>query len=122
MAGRTEFAWQVVTRLEALTPTSAKPDLLRRTKALRSAIAAKAPPTAVAEQSRVLASMLLAAYPVPLAPSTPPDLTRAAALYSQNCASCHGMNGDGHGRDAAKLDPPPIAFRSEEHTSELQSL
>jgi high-affinity iron transporter len=109
-AEMTEFAGQVETRIEALAPTSAKPDLLRRTKALRSAIAAKAPPTAVAEQSRVLASTLLAAYPVPLAPSTPPDLTRAAALYSQNCASCHGMNGDGHGRDAAKLDPPPIAF------------
>src|SRR3546814_8994713 len=34
------------------------------------------------------------------------DLT----LYGQNCASCHGMSGDGRGPDAARLDPPPIAF------------
>ncbi|MCR5870042.1 MULTISPECIES: cytochrome c/FTR1 family iron permease [unclassified Sphingomonas] len=105
-----EFAGQVDARIQALAPTSAKPDLLRRTGALRSAIGAKAPPAAVAEQSRALASALLAAYPVPLAPTAPPDLTRAAGLYAQNCASCHGANGDGRGPDAAKLDPPPIAF------------
>jgi high-affinity iron transporter len=109
-AEMTEFAGQVEARVQALAPTSARPDLLRRTKALRSAIGAKAPPASVSEQSRALASALLAAYPVPLAPTAPPDLTRAATLYAQNCASCHGANGDGHGRDAAKLDPPPIAF------------
>lgn len=109
-AEMTEFAGQVETRVRALAPTSAKADLLRRSGTLRNAIAAKAPPAMVAEQSRALAAALLAAYPVPLAPSSPPDLTRAAALYAQNCAACHGASGDGHGPDAAKLDPPPIAF------------
>jgi len=109
-AEMSEFAGQVETRVRALAPTSAKADLLRRSGTLRNAIAAKAPPAMVAEQSRALAAALLAAYPVPLAPSSPPDLTRAAALYAQNCAACHGASGDGHGPDAAKLDPPPIAF------------
>jgi high-affinity iron transporter len=36
--------------------------------------------------------------------------SRGQALYAQNCASCHGLNGDGHGPDAAKLDPVPVAF------------
>jgi high-affinity iron transporter len=109
-AEMSEFAGQVETRVRALAPTSAKADLLRRSGTLRNAIAAKAPPAMVAEQSRALAAALLAAYPVPLAPSSPPALTRAAALYAQNCAACHGASGDGHGPDAAKLDPPPIAF------------
>ena len=109
-AEMTEFAGQVETRVRALAPISAKADLLRRSGTLRNAIAAKAPPATVAEQSRALAAALLAAYPVPLAPSSPPDLTRAGALYAQNCAACHGASGDGHGPDAAKLDPPPIAF------------
>ena len=109
-AEMTEFAGQVETRIQTLAPGSARTDLLRRSAALRSAIAAKASPEAVAGQSRALAAALLAAYPVPLAPSSPPELTRAAALYAQNCASCHGANGDGHGRDAGGLDPPPIAF------------
>ncbi|APR54629.1 iron permease [Sphingomonas koreensis] len=109
-AEMTEFAGQVETRIQTLAPGSARTDLLRRSAALRSAIAARESPQAVAGQSRALAAALLAAYPVPLAPSSPPELTRAAALYAQNCASCHGANGDGHGRDAAGLDPPPIAF------------
>jgi high-affinity iron transporter len=109
-AEMTEFAGQVEARVQALASTAAKADLLRRTKALRSAIAAKALPEAVAEQSRTLASALLAAYPVPLAPTAPPDLTRAATLYAQNCAACHGATGDGHGPNAGRLDPPPIAF------------
>jgi len=114
----TEFAAQVETRLKALPAKPAKADLLRRSATLRSAIAAKSAPAVVAEQSHLLASALLAAYPVPLAPGTPPDLNRAAKLYAENCASCHGVNGDGRGRDAAKLDPPPIAFTDKERADQ----
>lgn len=105
-----EFAGQVETRLGSLPDKGGKSDLLRQTRALRAAIAAKAAPAAVSAQSRALASALLAAYPVPLAPTAPPDLARGAALYAQNCASCHGVTGDGHGPGSVRLDPPPIAF------------
>ena len=105
-----EFAGQVETRVKSLPSKSTKPDLIRRAGALRSAIAAKASPAAVAEQSRALAGALLAAYPVPLAPRSPPDVERGAALYVENCAACHGASGDGKGPNAARLDPPPIAF------------
>ncbi|AMK20211.1 MULTISPECIES: cytochrome c/FTR1 family iron permease [Sphingobium] len=114
----TEFASQVESRLKALPAKPAKAALLERSAALRSAIAAKAAPAVVAEQSHLLASALLAAYPVPLAPSSPPDLSRGAKLYAENCASCHGMNGDGRGPDAAKLDPPPIAFTDKERADQ----
>src|SRR5690606_40829979 len=53
---------------------------------------------------------LRAAYPVPLAPSTTPDLSAAAGLYQQQCASCHGSTGAGDGPASAGLDPPPIDF------------
>lgn len=103
-----EFAGQVETRLGSLPDKGGKSDLLRQTRALRAAIAAKAAPAAVSAQSRALASALLAAYPVPLAPTAPPDLARGAALYAQNCASCHGVTGDGHGPGSVRLDPPPM--------------
>lgn len=105
-----EFAGQVETRLGSLPEKSGKADLLRQTMALRAAIGAKDPPAEVAAQSKALASALLAAYPVPLAPTASPDLVRGAALYAQNCASCHGATGDGHGPGSVGLDPPPIAF------------
>src|SRR3546814_16740773 len=77
-------------------------------------MASKAAPEAVAQKARALASDLLAAYPVPLAPAKAPDPARGAALYAENCASCHGAKGDGHGPQAIGMDPPPIAFTDAE--------
>jgi high-affinity iron transporter len=105
-----EFAGQVVSRITQLPSNSAKARLLSDAKRLQSLIAGRAEPADVATQSRTLAQALLAAYPVPLAPSSIPNVARGAALYAQQCSSCHGATGDGHGPDAAKLDPPPIAF------------
>lgn len=105
-----EFSATVVRRLEQLPATPAKTALVREAGALRSAIGAKADPGAVATTARQLARALLVAYPVVLAPSAGPDLGQAAALYADNCASCHGASGDGRGRAAIGMDPPPIDF------------
>lgn len=105
-----EFAGQIVSRLGQLPDKPAKAGLIRSANQLRASVAAKAEPSTVALQARSLAAALLAAYPVPLAPTSMPNLDRGAALYAQNCSSCHGAAGDGHGPNAAKLNPPPIAF------------
>ena len=42
----------------------------------------------------------------------PSNLKRGQALYEQNCARCHGVNGDGFGRDAQHLIVPPANFKS----------
>ena len=41
-----------------------------------------------------------------------------AALYAQNCASCHGATGAGDGPAAAGMDPPPIDFTDVERARE----
>lgn len=105
-----EFALQVETRLKALPQNPARAGLLRDAGQLRGLITSKAPADAVAARAKELGGALLAAYPVPLAPSASPDLARGGTLYSQNCAACHGATGDGHGPQATRLDPPPIAF------------
>ncbi|MES2905018.1 MAG: cytochrome c/FTR1 family iron permease [Pseudomonadota bacterium] len=61
---------------------------------------------------------LLAAYPVPLAPNRAPDRTRGSTLYAQNCASCHGANGNGLGPASKGIDPAPIAFTDAERARE----
>jgi high-affinity iron transporter len=109
-AEMSEFAQQVETRLKALPQNSAKAALVRDAGELRTRIAGKAAPERVSAEAKELASALLAAYPVPLAPGTSPDLARGTALYSQNCAACHGATGNGDGPQAARLKPPPIAF------------
>ena len=39
------------------------------------------------------------------------DADRGRAMYEGHCASCHGMNGDGNGPEAAALNPAPTNFR-----------
>src|SRR3546814_4539303 len=52
----------------------------------------------------ILAEALLKAYPVPRGPDHAPDLSGAAALYQQNCASCHGATGAGDGPVSAGME------------------
>lgn len=110
-AEMTEFSAAVEAKIEALPATPDRTALVAEAKAFRSLVAGKAAPDDVAKAARALGGHLLAAYPVPLAPNKSPDLARGGALYARNCAACHGMNGDGHGPDAANLDPAPVAFR-----------
>ncbi len=106
----TEFSASVRERIGALPQHPAKAGMIAQADRLREAIAMRAPEPQVAALARGLASDLIAAFPVPLAPATAPDLGRAAALYAENCASCHGAQGAGDGPLARGMEPPPIDF------------
>ena len=105
-----EFSATAAANLASLPQKPERGHLLAQAKALQSSIAAKAEPARVAELAKALAAALLKAYPVPLAPPGVPDLARGAALYAENCASCHGAKGEVSAAMAASMDPPPIAF------------
>lgn len=113
-----EFAASVAERLETLPPVDAKNDLQKRAGELQAEIGHKAKDELVANLARSLASDLIKAYPVPLAPTAVPDYARGRALYAEHCASCHGVTGDGKGTAAADLKPPPIAFTDKDRASE----
>ncbi|HEY0011931.1 MAG TPA: FTR1 family protein [Allosphingosinicella sp.] len=117
-AEMTEFSASVRERIGGLPDHRAKPGLVAQADALRRAIGAKAPPERISESARRLGRELLAAFPVPLAPRTAPDLGRAAALYRDNCAACHGAAGGGDGPSARGMEPPPIAFTDRARASE----
>lgn len=110
----TEFSATIRKGIGTLPADPEQAGLLNETAMLQRAISAKAAPHVVARQARALAGRLLSIYPVPLAPTAAPDATRGAALYAQNCASCHGSKGDGRGPQAAGLNPPPIDFTDAE--------
>jgi high-affinity iron transporter len=113
-----EFSASVGERIAALPATPAKARLVARSATLQALIARKASPPEVAAEARGLAADLLAAYPVPLGPKQPPDLARGAALFQQDCASCHGAKGEANTPMARQLDPPPIAFADRERASQ----
>jgi len=113
-----EFSASVSQRLSALPAAPARAGLLADAAALERAVAAKASPADVATTARTLAAKLLATYPVPLAPASAPAPGRGAALFAENCASCHGGKGEGPTGAFAQLDPPPIAFADRERARE----
>jgi high-affinity iron transporter len=106
----TEFAGSVSQRLAALPPKPERAALIAGVARLQSVIGRKGTSQEVATLAHGLAADLLKAYPVPLAPAAPPSFARGVTLFGSTCAACHGMTGNGHGPDAAKLTTPPIAF------------
>ena len=117
-AEMTEFAASAHERINELPTTSAKDELQHRAVALQVLIASKSSATTVATSARSLAADLIKAYPITLAPVKPPDFARGQVLYTQNCLSCHGANGDGKGPAALGLVPPPIAFIDQDRARE----
>ncbi|HTO02830.1 MAG TPA: cytochrome c/FTR1 family iron permease [Opitutus sp.] len=109
-AEMTEFATTARQRIAELPASSAQPDLQRRAEALQTLIADRASAKAVAAAALSLAADLIKAYPVPLVPVEPLNFARGRTLFLQNCASCHGANGDGNGPASRGLVPPAIAF------------
>ncbi|HET6804907.1 MAG TPA: FTR1 family protein [Frateuria sp.] len=105
-----EFAGTVRQRLAQWPPGPAMPSLQAQAARLVHLIDNRAGTGVVAHQAHALADALLAAYPVPTAPTRTPDLARGAVLYRQTCAACHGARGQGDGPAAAALEPPPIDF------------
>lgn len=109
-----EFSESAAKRIAELPVASDRAALIAKAIDLKIAIADRAPANKVAQEARLLASSLLRDYPVPLAPRNASDLQNGARLYAQNCASCHGLSGNGQGPDARGLDPPPIDFTDAE--------
>jgi high-affinity iron transporter len=109
-----EFSAAIEAKLQALPPAAGREALVADAAQLGAAIRSKAAPAAVAGQAARLAEQLLIVYPVPTAPAAPPELSGAAALYAQHCASCHGAEGRGDGPAAPGMDPPPIDFHDRE--------
>lgn len=105
-----EFSEAVRAQLAALPSTPGQSQLVAQADRLIAAIAAKSDAVNVANLAHGLADALLVSYPVDTMPRTPPDLSRATALYAAQCAACHGPSGHGDGPLAGTLDPPPIAF------------
>lgn len=108
-----EFTNSVRERIAALPATDAQPSLGNQAEVLQAAVQRMAPSDEVARLARKLAGDLLAAYPMALAPSRAPDVARAATLYREQCAACHGASGAGDGPNAKGMDPPPVAFTDE---------
>jgi high-affinity iron transporter len=74
-----------------------------------AAVAAKRPPATLDSLESRFAAILGSEAKLEL-PSQPLDLAQGRQIYTQSCASCHGVNGLGDGPAGAKLTPHPPAI------------
>ncbi len=109
-----DFTNNAVKQIQALPPRPTSATIAAAIGDLRAAVLGKADSTEVTRLAHRANALLLAAYPMPLAPQTVPDLTKGTAIYAALCASCHGAKGAGDGALAAKLEPKPVAFTDAE--------
>lgn len=105
-----EFAGHIETGIGQLHPSKQTPKLTSLAKQLHAAVDAKSDPAAITDITRQLRRGLMQSPDLVLTPRQPPDLQQGKALYTQHCASCHGLDARGDGPAAASLDPPPIDF------------
>ncbi len=77
---------------------------------LRTIIEARGPAPEAAKIAEDLATRVLEQHNVLIAPLAPPQWDRAASLFRENCAKCHGDGGGGDGKEAAELKSKPRSF------------
>ncbi len=109
-----DFTANAVTQARSLPAHASKDAVVTAATKLQAAVSGKADGAEVARLAHEAEALLVAAYPIPVAPKALPDLKRGAALFQAQCASCHGTAGGGDGPLAAKMEPPPIAFTDRE--------
>lgn len=111
-----EFSAQVVTMTEGLG--KGKAGLVAEAKQLHRAIDNRLPPAKITPLVKSLSKQLSDNYSLNLVPRLSPSLDMGKQLYAQECASCHGVSGNGKGPQAAKLNPAPINFQEMERQQE----
>jgi high-affinity iron transporter len=109
-----EFSSQVIVSLQSLPDVAAKQELIAKAQTLKAKITEKAAGKQVSSLSNELRWDVVRAYDIAVVPKTAPDLSQAAAIYTANCAGCHGVEGRGDGPLALGLDPAPSNFHDQE--------
>ncbi len=113
-----DFTAGVRQQAAALPDSPGKATLLEQADRLAGLVAQRADPREVQALTADMRLALISAYHVPVVPRKVPDLQRAQALYSQHCASCHGLGGHGDGPLARSLNPSPTDFTDAERYSQ----
>jgi high-affinity iron transporter len=90
-------------------------------KSLANQIEEKADPKTVAELATSAKEKLIATYNIVPHPKQLPFLASGKAIYSENCAQCHGETGKGDGPSRATMNPriPPGEFHQWEFMAGL---
>ncbi|HAJ92583.1 MAG TPA: cytochrome C [Gammaproteobacteria bacterium] len=109
-----DFSSAIAAQVADLPASDASRQLLAQAAELVRLIENRAQPGEVKALAAAMRQAFISGFDVTVTPRRVPDLQAASALYSQQCVSCHGMNGQGDGPQAASMEPPPTDFTERE--------
>jgi len=105
-----DFSQGIAQQVNDLASGEHKTQLIAQGQQLIALIEAKAESAAVRALTADMRLAIIKNYRVTVIPRKVPQLERGAQLYQQDCASCHGLSGDGLGLQAVGMEPAPINF------------
>jgi high-affinity iron transporter len=108
-----EFSALIVTKTSTLEILS-NHTLLKQAQALQEAVKQKAFLVDVRQLATTLRRSLLTLMPDIVLPQNLLSLKATQVLFQENCASCHGVSGQGDGALAKQLSPEPTNFTDKE--------
>ncbi|MFV8783769.1 cytochrome c/FTR1 family iron permease [Microbulbifer sp. SA54] len=112
-----EFSQLLLERGAQLPASEKSAAIAEQTQALKQAIDNKATLAEVQKHTAALRQSLLEISPQLSLPSQLLPVEETAALYQQNCVSCHGVEGKGDGVVAKQLEPAPTDFHDRERAN-----
>ena len=105
-----EFSGEVLNLLKAMPASADKPGLQQAAERLRSLVESRVPGVQVAAQTAQLKQALINSYEIVVAPTHLPAMDAVGRLFENQCASCHGLQGQGDGPLAPTLEIAPSSF------------
>ncbi len=109
-----DFSQGIVQQIAGLPVGQTRELLSGLSASLAERIGARGDPKEIRALTAEMRQAVIGGYKVTVVPRQAPDLVRGAKLYSENCASCHGVTGAGDGPLSAGMEPPPIDFTDRE--------
>jgi high-affinity iron transporter len=105
-----EFTSLLAEGVAQLPDAEGKQGLQDQAEALQQAVTDKAGEPRIKTLAQSIRATLVTVYGIPVSPKVVPDLERAAELYQNQCAACHGAEGRGDGPAGAAMEPAPTDF------------
>ena len=105
-----DFIAGIGAELDQLPENAKRAAIVQQGHELAQLVERKAAPADVATLTARLRLALVDAYAVGVVPRQVPDIEHGHALFTANCAACHGAEGKGDGPQSRGLDPHPTNF------------
>lgn len=105
-----DFSAGIIQQLDDLPEHKIKAEVISDAQLLSAMVQQKAAAEKIRKLTTMMHKKIIDAYQIIVVPRKQPDLIKAKQLYSQQCASCHGVDGFGDGPAAVGMEPPPINF------------